>query len=246
MFGVGDVTTPGLTPGEVKFANTAVTKTVPGVQAVLQAKTKESLTTARLAENAQQAVTIPGDRQSFLDSLGQMPLTWRNTVNGQVDQLFDADLAALQVSLPKKAAEMNSHVFAEKIKALLQRYEEQVLAVDTAPINECRPVQVMMPHGVRMALVVPEKTTKSSLGGEWKESPVRTGKWAFLRWVDDDMKDMAMGRAIQQQSNSAYDAIGTAGMMHQYSDASFWSVASLVELAAQTGLRPAQQSGMVT
>jgi hypothetical protein len=243
--GVGDVTTPRFTVGEETFANTAATKIVTGVQTSVQAEAKQSLTTMQLAENAKQAVTIPADRQSFLDSLGDLPLAWRRSVNGQVNQLFDADLAALQVSLPAKAAEMNSQVFAEKIKALLQRYEEQVLAVDTAQINECRPVQVMMPHGVRTALVVPEKSSKNSLAGEWKDAPVRTGKWTFLRWVDDDRKEMAMGRAIQQESGSAYEAIATAGMMRNYSDASFWTAASLVQLAAQTGLRPAQQPGIV-
>jgi hypothetical protein len=125
------------------------------------------------------------------------------------------------VGLPD-AATLNQAYFETKVLALVDRFKEQVMAVN----DQQRPLKVVTARGVRHALVKPETMRNSDLHGEWRNAPTRTGRWTFVRWIDDDMSAMAVGHATTYDANAAL-AIRTPA------DGTFWSTESLRALAEE-------------
>jgi len=208
-------------------------KAVDKAGSVGQDLAKSGAMSARdLDARARGAVQVPETREEFLQTYKAVPVKWRNSVVRNVEHLFDIDLAALVARWPDEDQTMPA-VFEQRIRDVLQRYEQQVLAVNLAPISDTRPVQVITQGSIRVALARPEKQPNQKLRGEWRNSPTRTGKWTFVRWVDNDMRDMAVARAIGMDRTAAM-------MMRTASDARFWDARSLHLLAQPASEQPVQ------
>lgn len=217
----------GLEPASKQIAKAGADQIVAKGAPIAQAKLREGTTAQQLAARASQATSIPADRDAFLASIQDAPTQWELSIHHGIDQLLDSDLEALVVGLPDTASQLQPTYFEGRVRDLVTRFQQQVMAVDLAPLDECRPVQVITGKGaVRYGLVRAEKAMSKELHGEWKYVPVHTGKYTFVRWLDEDMRNMAVEKAVQQDA--------TAGaFMRTASDASFWDEKSLQLLAGE-------------
>jgi len=175
---------------------------------------------SELPSRSMEGIVVPDNRDQFLQVMKQAPSKWFSNVVGSVDQLFDADLAALVAGLPD-LTDVSQLAYEDKVKLLLKRYDDQVLAIE--PLSQTTVTMVALPDGtVREALIYPEKKPSTHLHGEWKDSPVNTGKWTFVRWIDDDMRAMAVTRAVTKDKDESISSrVKWAG------DAHFWDGVSL-------------------
>jgi hypothetical protein len=201
--------------------DTAVEKGAP----LAHAKLKEGITARELAGKAKQPA--PSDRVSFLASLKTLPDQWHDTIIMNLENLFDADLAALVIALPLESPSLSVAAFEARINELVTKFEQQVQPIGQISMSASRPLKVVTAHGVKHALVQPEQKPNKDLHGEWKFVAVNTGKWRFVTWIADDMKDMALSRA---RSKDEYADV----QMKAATDASFWNEESLRLLALET------------
>lgn len=169
------------------------------------------------------SASFPADRVGFVAALKDVPSQWSSNIQSNVKHLLDADLAALVVQLPRDA-EIAQSRFERKIEAQLTRFSEQVKAVNRG----VRPVKIVAPSGkLRHALIAREEKAEPDLHGEWRGAPVRTGKWTFIRWIDDDLADMAVHEAMN--TGTIHDE--TASFFTAWAnDSKFWSDESLTVL----------------
>jgi hypothetical protein len=212
-------------PAMVKLAQRAADSTVEKGIPVAQAKLKEGITAQQLEAQAKQPG--PSDRTTFLASLKTLPDQWHDSIIINLEKLFDVDLASLVKALPLDSPILSVDAFETRIKELVTKFEQQVQPVGQMSMNPSRPLKVVTAHGVKHALVAAEQKPNKEMHGEWKSVAVNTGKWRFLTWIDDDMKDMALSRA--RQTDEYADA-----QMKAANDASFWDEQSLRMLAAET------------
>jgi len=185
--------------------------------------TKEGLSLKKLDEAAVAKVEIPDDRAGFLDAMKGGPDQWKASIMSNLDRLLDVDLAALVGGLP---GEENVSVpkFEARISATLKRFDDQVHAIT----DDVRPIVVIPPKGpVRRALTKKHMAPNPQLHGEWKNSDTWTGKWSFVRWIDDDMAEMAVARSEQVSGNGANTTYRTS------SDATFWDESSQTRIASE-------------
>jgi len=190
-------------------------------------------TPKQVADNA--AVTAPADKLAFLDSLKTAPTTWSSAILESLNLLFDDDLAALVVALPRRAPSQVD--FETWIDSLLGRYETQVLAVNKA----VRPIAVVTKDlTVRRALVTEEQTFDNSLRGEARFAPRATGKMRLMRWVDGDMVVMAQERAREHDASRVFEET------HRFDEADYWDAASLDALASDKPPAAPQSSPLVS
>jgi hypothetical protein len=175
---------------------------------------------SELQSRTMDGIVVPDNRDQFLQIMKTAPGKWYANVVGSVDQLFDADLAALVAGLPS-LDEINQLVYEEKVRHLLKRYDDQVLAIE--PLSQTTVTMVALPNGtIRQALIYPEKQPDAKLRGEWKNSPVNTGKWTFVRWIDEDMREMSVTRAVEKDKDAS-----AAGRVKFSGDGHFWDDKSL-------------------
>jgi hypothetical protein len=194
---------------------------------LIQAKLTQTLTAQQLAAKAAHESSVPRDEVAFLAAMQQIPLTWRGSINVSVHKLFDADLAGLVVPLERKADALTIAVFQKQIESTLDRFKRQVMSVNAMPLFETRPVQVIMRNGaIRWGLVKAERARNEELRGEWKQVEVLTTKYTFLQWLDDDMKDMAVTKAIHRD-------VTAGAFIRAANDARFWDERSLRLLAGE-------------
>lgn len=188
---------------------------------------KGGVSAQQLDAAARSSVAIPADRLGFLAVMKSAPDTWADTILLNMNNLFDDDLVSLAVALPLNSPALSIASFEARINDVLDRFQQQVMAVDLAPIADVRPIQIITPSGIRHALVMPEKKPNNSLHGEWRGTRTKTGRWEFVRWIDEDMRDMAVGRAVQQD-------ITSAAFARAYNDEGFWSEKSLRQLGSSS------------
>jgi hypothetical protein len=206
---------PDTTAAMKKGAEKAVSKASPVAQQ------KVGLTAQQLAASA-----APPSRDDFLMTMKSAPTLWANKIVSQLDLLFDDDLAALRNGIPS-GDKLTQPAYEERIRADLKRFEEQVQSLSA--LSPPRLVQVFSQSGQsRYALARPEERSNNALHGEWRGSATPTGKWSFVTWVDDDMKDMALGTAVQR------DVTATAATVAS-TDAGFWDDRSLQAVTAAIG-----------
>lgn len=222
---IGVMQPKGVDPDLLKVGQGIVDKTVEKGTPIAQSKLKEGITAQQLAEQAKQPT--PSDRESFLASLKTAPDQWHDTIIVNLDRLFDADLASLVEAMPLESPKLSMAAFETRIRDLVTKFEQQVQPIGQLSLTHPHPVKVVSAHGVRLALVGNERKPNKDLHGEWKSVPVNTGKMTFIRWIDDEMKDMAMTRA--RQTDRFADM-----QMHAADDASYWDDQSLKRLAAET------------
>lgn len=203
-------------------AQLGVTK---GVGALEKAATGHK-TVRQLHDEA--VVAAPADRAAFLQVMKSAPTTWSYSILGNLTQLYDEDLTALFMGLPKTPPTQAD--FEEWIDGLLKRFSEQVLAVN----HEVRPIQILgADKRMRRALVTAETKMDASLHGDARHSLVPTGRTRFVRWVDDDMADMTQAHSVEQnQMNNMKE-------VHRFDDAEFWSEDSFALLAKVSPSGPA-------
>lgn len=197
-----------------------------GVKAVEKSAGSWGKSAKALQEEAE--IKAPADRLAFLQIMKQAPTNWRDSILKNVDHLYDDDLTALLVGLPERAPSQAD--FEQSIRALLARFDEQVLTVN----HEVRPVQVIAAdHKVREALVTDEMAVDGTLKGEARHSLVRTGKMKFVRWIDADMAGMALARRMAQDT-------GAAMQVRAFDDTSYWDDASIAAMSegVPAGRRP--------
>lgn len=196
-----------------------------GVGAVQKAVTGHK-TAKQLHDDA--AVAAPADRIAFIDIMKSAPSTWSSSILDNLNQLYDEDLASLFVSLPNTAPTQGD--FEQWIDSMLTRFDQQVLAVNGAQ----RPIQVVTAGGVlRHALVVSEQRADANLKGDARHSLVDTGKTRFVRWIDDDMSEMAQEHSVQ------HDPMRAMQEVRRFDDSGFWSDDSLTTLARTPAGPPA-------
>jgi hypothetical protein len=93
-----------------------------------------------------------------------------------------------------------------------------------APLTETTVMMVALPNGsVRQALISPETAANPRLQGEWKNAPTKTGKWKFVRWIDEEMREMAVAKASQRD-------VTAAAQVRWAGDANFWDAASMATM----------------
>lgn len=216
-------------PGEdsIALAKAVGNKVVEkGLEKMKEAK--PGISAEQLSTTAQMAVPVPADTVSFLAGMRTAPDAWADTIILNMDNLLDVDLAALVDALPLTSPEISQPAFEAKIKATVERFKAQVLAVDTAPGTNVRPIQIHWNGKTRHALAAPEKAPNKNMHGEWKHVPVKTGKWTFVRWLDDDMRGMAQARVEEEEGPWA------STFMAMANDADFWDIKTLELLAQET------------
>lgn len=221
---------PGLWQGPTEHQVEAVTATakvaIASTTAVVEAQVDKALTTKVLVERAKAAATVgvAGGRVGFLNAMKEAPNRWSESLRDNLPELLDADLAALAEKFRAEGTRSQNQ-FEEGIRGLLEKFDTQVMAVNHA----VRPVKVITRSGVFHALVAPEEQPNDSLHGEWKGASTRTGKWHFVRWIEDQFADMALERAM------AGGCVGdekAAMFVAAASDSQFWDEKSLPLVAA--------------
>jgi hypothetical protein len=178
---------------------------------------------AQFAVASKEALQVPDTRDAFLQFMKSAPSQWASNITTNVNKLFDADLAALVAGLPDPKT-IDQPLYEGKIRALLKKYDEQVLAIKIAPtMSDATAIMVALPNGmIRHALVTSEEQPDPKLHGEWKNSLVKTGKKSFVRWIDDDMQEMAVARSVAKAKSAS-----AAGEVKWALDATYWDEASL-------------------
>jgi hypothetical protein len=220
----------GPEPETVALVRKGVDQAVAGGTPLAKEKFKKSMSAVQLSANAVATTQVPADKVGVLKAMISEPEKWATNIVSNVHNLFDEDLAGLAVALPITSPAITQTAFEEKLKDTVHRFEQQVLTVDTAPGTNIRPIQIHWNGKTRMALVAPEKAPNKNMQGEWKHVPVKTGKWTFLRWLDDDMKGMAQARVQEEEG------VWAAPFMAMANDAEFWDNKTL-ELLAQEPVR---------
>lgn len=222
---IGVMQPKGVDPDVLKAGQGIVDKTVEKGTPMAQSKLKEGITAQQLAEQARQPT--PSDREGFLATLKTAPDQWHDAIIMNLDRLFDADLASLVAAMPLESPKLSLPTFEARIKHLVTSFEQQVQPIGQLSLSHPHPVKVVSAHGVRLALAANERKPNKELHGEWRTVPVNTGKMTFVRWIDDEMKAMAMARA--RQGDAYADT-----QMRAADDASYWDAQSLQVLAAET------------
>lgn len=230
----GDViVTNGMDPDSAKLAKSTTDHLVGSASPIAKARLASGITRTQLATRAAESVNVPSDRDGFLMAMKSGPNTWAATILENVDQLFDSDLEALADGMPP-AQELSQPAFENKLKACLTRFEQQVMPIRKVGMDQTRPVRVVSAQGIRYALVSMESAANERLHGEWKDVAVRTGKWDLVRWIDEDMKDMAIAKVKE------FDPTWAMTAMVSPTDTSFWSARALERLAHESA-EPKQQ-----
>jgi len=219
----------GIYPGATEVSGpdpSSVSLVKQGVEAGIKKGSAAATKAASGRKTAQQVhedarVAAPADREAFVQTMKSAPTAWSTSILDNLDQLYDTDLAALIVGLP--SAPPTPQVFEAHIDSLLERFQKQVLAVNHA----VRPVLIVLAGGrTRSALVTPDMQPNNDLKGEWHGALAPTGKTRFIRWVDDDMAEMANAHHVAENPFALPE-------VQRVNDAEFWTKDSL-ELLRKT------------
>ncbi len=184
---------PGQKIGPDADAVTAAKATAGAIVNVGTQAAKEALkgNMSAAALDAEARPTVPADREGFLEALKSAPEHWGDAISTRLPKLFDRDLAALVANLPSKK-QLGQKYFEAKITALLSRFQTDVMPVGDT-VRTVRVVDAF--RRVRTALVTPELARNMKMHGEWRGALLPTSKWTFIRWVSEDMQDMALSKS---------------------------------------------------
>lgn len=191
-----------------------------GVGKVVDEATQGGVTNLWSATMSVDTVPMPKEREAVIAMMKAQPLAWSNDLHERVGLLLDAELNAADEALdPRKVTQA---LFEARLRTLVAKHGETLKRVG----HNYHPALVMGPFGTRMAMITPEMVNHElPLSREFKNgTPVRTGKFKFLHWIDKDIEALAWDRAtVKREAPIARPS----ELIASSEDAAFWAAESL-------------------
>lgn len=175
--------------------------------------------------NAKARPPVGGGTADYAKSLTDVPGTWAANFRQHLPHLLDDDLVALHNALPDES-EFSVSAFEAKLRSQIARFDTQVAPISAGQ----RAVTVMNDRGAtRTALVAPEQNYAHGRfdSNQWQGEPIRTGRWRFVQWVDDDLSAMALSKSALPRNGAPAAGVNE---IRRTNDIEFWSHASLPHL----------------